>query len=75
MLAKYVKTAKNPDLPPLTTNEFTVKNYFNFAEKVVSYDNLWLALLLNRYLLITLWKKLLKTVSETYFPTISIAVN
>ena len=35
MLAKYL----NPGLPPVTTNEFTVKNYFNFAEEVVSYDD------------------------------------
>ena len=26
-------------MPPVTTNEFTVKNYFNFAEEVVSYDD------------------------------------
>ena len=35
LLAKYL----NPGLPPVTTNEFTVKNYFNFAEEVVSYDD------------------------------------
>ena len=28
----------NPILSPLTTNEFTVKNYFGFAEEVVNYD-------------------------------------
>ena len=36
MLAKYL----NPGLPPVTTNEFTVKNYFNFAEEVSYDDNL-----------------------------------
>ena len=34
-LAKYL----NPILSPLTTNEFTVKNYFDFAEEVVNYDH------------------------------------
>ena len=35
LLPKYL----NPRLSPLTTNEFTVKNYFDFAEEVVSYDH------------------------------------
>ena len=35
MLAKYLK----PTLSPLTTNEFTVKNSFDFAEEVVNYDH------------------------------------
>ena len=40
MLATYL----NPILSPLTSNEFTVKNYFNFAEEVVNYDhNLYMA--------------------------------
>ena len=34
-LAKYL----NPILSPLTTNEFTVKNSFNFAEEFVNYDH------------------------------------
>ena len=34
-MAKYL----NPILSPLTTNEFTVKNSFDFAEKVVNYDH------------------------------------
>ena len=34
-LAKYL----NPILSPLTTNEFTVKNSFDFAEEVVNYDH------------------------------------
>ena len=34
MLAKYL----NPILSPLTTNEFTLKNSFDFAEEVVNYD-------------------------------------
>ena len=39
-LAKYL----NPILSPLTTNEFTGKNSFNFAEDVVHYDhNLYMA--------------------------------
>ena len=39
-LAKYL----NPILSPLTTNEFTVKNSFDFAEEVVNYDhNLYMA--------------------------------
>ena len=42
LLAKYL----NPILSPLTTNEFTVKNYFDFAEEVVNYDhNLYMACL------------------------------
>ena len=40
MLATYL----NPILSPLTSNEFTVKNYFDFAEEVVNYDhNLYMA--------------------------------
>ena len=35
LLAKYLK----PTLSPLTTNEFTVKNSFDFAEEVVNYDH------------------------------------
>ena len=35
LLAKYL----NPILSPLTTNEFTVKNSFDFAEEVVNYDH------------------------------------
>ena len=34
-LAKYL----NRILSPLTSNEFTVKNSFDFAEKVVNYDH------------------------------------
>ena len=35
---------KNPILSPLTTNEFTVNNSFDFAEEVVNYDhNLYMA--------------------------------
>ena len=34
-LDKYL----NPILSPLTTNEFTVKNSFDFAEEVVNYDH------------------------------------
>ena len=29
----------DPILSPLTTNEFTVKNSFDFAEEVVKYDH------------------------------------
>ena len=40
MLAKYL----NPIWSLLTTNEFTVKNYFDFAEEVFNYDhNLYMA--------------------------------
>ena len=40
MLAKYL----NPILSPLTTIEFIVKNYFDFAEEVLNYDhNLYMA--------------------------------
>ena len=40
LLAKYL----NPILLSLTTNEFTVKNSFNFFEEVVNYDhNLYMA--------------------------------
>ena len=35
LLAKYL----NSILSPLTTNEFTVKSNFDFAEEVVSYDH------------------------------------
>ena len=35
MLAKYL----NPILSPLTTNEFTVKNSFDFVEEGVNYDH------------------------------------
>ena len=35
MLAKYL----NPILSPLTTNKFTVKNSFDFAEEIVNYDH------------------------------------
>ena len=35
LLAKYL----NPILSPLTTNELTVKNSFDFAEEVVNYDH------------------------------------
>ena len=35
MLAKYL----NPISSPLTTNEFTVKNAFNFPEEVDNYDH------------------------------------
>ena len=39
-LAKFL----NPILSPLTTNEFTVKNSFDFVEEVVNYDhNLYMA--------------------------------
>ena len=40
LLAEYL----NPILSPVTTNEFTVKNSFDFAEEVVNYDhNLYMA--------------------------------
>ena len=40
MLSKYL----NPILSSLTTNEFTVKNSFNFADEIVNYDhNLYIA--------------------------------
>ena len=40
LLVKYL----NPILSPLTTNEFTVKNSFDFSEEVVNYDhNLYIA--------------------------------
>ena len=35
MLAKYL----NPILSPLAINEFTLKNYFDFAEEIVNYDH------------------------------------
>ena len=35
MSAKYL----NPTLSLLTTNEFTVKNSFDFAEEIVNYDH------------------------------------
>ena len=35
MLPKYL----NPILSPVTANEFTVKNSFDFAEEVVNYDH------------------------------------
>ena len=39
-LVKYL----NPIFSPLVTNEFTVKNYFDFAEEVFNYDhNLYMA--------------------------------
>ena len=34
LLAKYL----NPILSPLMINEFTVKNYFDFAEEIVNYN-------------------------------------
>ena len=34
MLAKYL----NPILSPLTINEYTVKNYFDFAEEIFNYN-------------------------------------
>ena len=40
LLAKYF----NPIFSPFTTNEFTVKNSFNFAEEVVNFDhNIYMA--------------------------------
>ena len=40
LLAKYL----NPILSPLTTNEFTVKNFFDFAKEVFNHDhNLYMA--------------------------------
>ena len=40
MLAKFFNTI----LSPLTINEFTVKNYFDFAEEVANHDhNLYMA--------------------------------
>ena len=56
-LAKYL----NRILSPLTSNEFTAKNSFDFAEKVVNYDHItyiWLTWMLSRYLRTCLWKKL-----------------
>ena len=37
LLAKYL----NPILSPLTTNEFTVRNSFDFAKEVVNYDHIF----------------------------------
>ena len=34
LLGKYL----NPNLSPRTTNQFTVKNYFDFAKEVVNYE-------------------------------------
>ena len=71
MLAKYL----NPILLPLTTNEFNVKNYFDFAEEVVNYDHIRTAWILSRYLQTFLWIKILKTVSMIYSRINFIAVN
>ena len=60
----------NPILSPLTTNEFTVKNTFDFAKEVI-----WLALMLSRYLPTSIWKKLWRTVSTIYSPIIFIVAN
>ena len=60
MLPKYL----NPILSSLTTNEFTVKNFFVFSEEVDNYDhNIYMAsMMLSCYLRTFLWKKLLRTV-------------
>ena len=50
----------NPILSSLTTHECTAKNSFYFAKEVVNYNHS---------------NKLLRTVSTTYSPTISIVVN
>ena len=77
MLAEYL----NPILSLLITNKYTVKNSFDCAEKVVNYDhNLYVASLDVESLLFTNihleeWNKLLRTVSTTYFPIISIVIN
>ena len=73
MLAKYL----NRILSPLTTNEFTIKNSFDFAEEVVNYDHNFCMANLNveRYLRTSLWKKLLRTVSAICSPVIFIVVN
>ena len=71
MLAKYL----NPILLPLTTNEFNVKNYFDFAGEVVNYDHIRIAWILSRYLQTFLWIKILKTVSMIYSRINFIAVN
>ena len=59
LLVKYL----NPILHSHTINEYTVKNYFGFAEVVAKYYFNWLVLMLSCYLLTPLWKKLLGTVS------------
>ena len=71
MLAKYL----NPILLPLTSNEFNVKNYFDFAEEVVNYDHIRIAWILSRYLQTFLWIKILKTLSMIYSRINFIAVN
>ena len=71
MLAKYL----NPILLPLTSNEFNVKNYFDFDEEVVNYDHIRIAWILSRYLQTFLWIKILKTVSMIYSRINFIAVN
>ena len=67
----------NPPLSPLNTNENIVTKSSDFAEEVVNYDiNLSMSSLDVESLFTNiLWKKLLRTVSNTYFPTISIVVN
>ena len=59
-------------MSPLTTNEFTVKNYFDFAEEVVNYDNhIYIVCLDNESLFTSIHlKKLLITVSAIYSPII-----
>ena len=71
MLAKYL----NPILLPLTSNEFNVKNYFDFDEEVVNYDHIRIAWILSRYLQTFFWIKTLKTVSMIYSRINFIAVN
>ena len=72
-LAKYL----NRILLPLTTNEFTVKIFFDFAEEVINYDhNLYMASLDGELLFTNiLWQKLLRTVSATYSLIMFIVVN
>ena len=64
----YIICYLNATLSLFTTNEFTVKNSFSFTD-------IWLALMLSRYLLTSLCKKLLRTAPTSYSPTISIVVN
>ena len=73
LLAKYL----NLLFSPLTTNEFTVKNYFDFAEEVVNYDHNLHMVCFDIELLFTNipLKKLLRTLSTIYFPIIFIVVN
>ena len=73
MLAKY----RNPLLSLLTTNEFTVTNYFDFPEKlsITIITFIWVALMLSCYLPRSLWKKLFTILSTINSSTALIVVN